>query len=235
MQGAGPPLLLLHGGLSDAITDFGTILPELAAHFRVIAMDTRGHGRSTWGGVPLSYRGFAEDAAALLAHLDVASVSVLGLSDGGISGLHLARWHPRRVVRLITIGASTDISGDTPLGGPMLRQFTAAMYAMRQPGHLMHWRAVNPEPDAVLPFIEALMTEVWRPPVYLTPAELEAITVPVAIVIGDHDEYVTTDHAAVMHQRIPGSVLKVVPDSSHLILESNPTAARTILRELLGY
>ena len=105
--GAGPTLLLLHGGLSDVESDFGSIFPRLGERFTVVAMDTRGQGRSSWGGGPLSYRGFAEDAAALLEELGGGPATVMGLSDGGIAGLHLASHHPSAVARLITIGAST--------------------------------------------------------------------------------------------------------------------------------
>jgi pimeloyl-ACP methyl ester carboxylesterase len=225
LVGSGPPVLLLHGGLSDSESDFGTVIPRLSERFCVVAMDTRGHGRSSWGGGPLSYEGFSEDAAALLRHLGAAPALAIGLSDGGIAGLHLALRHPGLLTRLVAIGASADISGDTLHGGPAIRQFTAAMFAMRHPERLARWMERSPEPEKVMSFIEALMAEVWRPPVYLTHEQLARITVPTTIVLGDRDEYVTLAHAAEMQRRIPGSALAVVPECGHLIFESNPIAA----------
>ncbi len=235
MHGEGPVLLLLHGGLSDAATDFGAVIPRLQSRFRVVSPDTRGHGRSTWGDTPLSYAAFADDAAALLREVGGGPATVLGLSDGGITGFHLAVRHPELVARLIAIGASADLSGDTPHGSPAIRQFTAAMFAAQQPERLAAWLAVSPEPGRVRPFIDALMKEVWRPPVYITPGQLAQIAVPTAIVLGDRDEYVTLAHAAELQRTIPGSVLTVIPDCSHLIFESNPVAAWRLLDPLLAY
>jgi pimeloyl-ACP methyl ester carboxylesterase len=209
------------------------VIPRLASRFRVVALDTRGHGRSTWGGTPLSYAAFADDAAALLRAVGGGPAIVLGLSDGGISGFHLAVRHPELIARLIAIGASADISGDTPHGGPAIRELTAAIFEAEQPTRLATWLAASPEPDRVRPFIDALMREVWRPPVYLTPSELARIGVPTAIVIGDRDEYVTLAHANVLHRTIPGSLLKVIPDCGHLIFESNPAAAWATIGPLL--
>jgi len=155
-------LLLLHGGLSDASADFGTVIPRLQSRCRVAALDTRGHGRSTWGNTPLSYAAFADDAAALLREVDGGPAVVIGLSDGGISGFHLAARHPELVARLIAIGASADISGDTPLGGPAIRQFTSGMFALQQPARLARWRQLSPQPDLVMRFIDALMVESRR-------------------------------------------------------------------------
>jgi pimeloyl-ACP methyl ester carboxylesterase len=234
-HGDGPLLLLLHGGLSDAATDFSAVIPRLAARFRVVALDTRGHGRSAWGDTPLSYAAFADDAAALLRHVGGGPATVMGLSDGGISGFHLAVRHPELVARLIAIGASADISGDTPGGGPMIRQLTAAMFAAQQPERLAAWLAVSPEPGRVMPFIDALLREVWRPPVYITRGQLAQITAPTVIVLGDRDEYVTQAHGAELSRTIPGSILAVIPDCGHLIFDSNPAAAWQLLGPLLAY
>ena len=233
-SGAGPVLLLLHGGLSDSTTDFGTVIPRLESRFRVVALDTRGHGRSSWGETPLSYAGFADDAAALLRKIGGGPAVVMGLSDGGITGFLLAGRHPGLVARLIAIGASADISGDTPHGGPAIRELTAAIFETQQPERLAAWLAVSPEPDRVRPFIDALMREVWRPSVYVTPDELARIAAPTAIVLGDRDEYVTRGHADTLRQAIPGSVLSVIPACGHLVFESNPDATWPVIESLLS-
>ena len=234
-SGAGPVLLLLHGGLSDSVSDFGTVIPRLQSRFRVVALDSRGHGRSSWGDTPLSYAAFADDAAAVLREIGGRPAVVMGLSDGGITGFHLAGRHPELVARLVAIGASADISGDTTHGGPAIREFTAAKFAAQQPERLAAWLAVSPEPDRVRPFIDALMREVWRPPVYVTPDELARIAAPTAIVLGDRDEYVTLAHATELQRTIPGSVLAVIPACGHLVFDSNPGAAWRLIDPLLSY
>lgn len=233
VQGEGPTLLLLHGGLSDSATDFGTVIPRLQSRFRIVAPDTRGHGRSTWGGTTLSYAALADDAAALLREVGGGPATVMGISDGGISGFHLAARHPELVARLIAIGASADISGDTPHAGTAVRRYDSAMFETQQPERLAGWLAASPEPELVRPFIDALMHEVWRSPVYVTADDLTRIVAPTAIVIGDRDEYVTQAHATALKGMIPGSILAVVPDCGHLIFESNPAMSWPVIESLL--
>ena len=75
-----PVLVLLHGGLGSA-DDFAALLPRLQTHYRLIAPDTRGHGRSTFGDVPLTYAQIADDTAQLLHHLGIPKYSLFGFSD----------------------------------------------------------------------------------------------------------------------------------------------------------
>src|SRR6202035_5435738 len=85
-------------------------------HFSVIAMDTRGHGRSPVTSAALGYRLFAEDVAALLDHLAIARASLVGWSDGAVTGLELAMRRPERVARLFAFGANSALDGLTPHG-----------------------------------------------------------------------------------------------------------------------
>ena len=101
-EGAGPPILLIHGGGED-VEMHGPLVAAIAAHgFRVIAYNRRGTGGSTrdnWpgGGVPQH----ADDAAALLRGLDAAPATIIGFSSGGVVALALAERHPEVVDRVI--------------------------------------------------------------------------------------------------------------------------------------
>src|SRR5690606_28337000 len=66
VYGKGTPILLLHGGLYGSIAEFNTLIPELQRNYKVIAISTRGHGKSEIGKKKFSYRLFAEDALAIL-------------------------------------------------------------------------------------------------------------------------------------------------------------------------
>src|SRR2546421_10695942 len=82
IHGAGRPLILLHGGLG-AIEMFGPNLPALAKGRQVIAVDLQGHGRTADIDRPLSVALMADDIAALIQHLGLASADVLGYSLRG--------------------------------------------------------------------------------------------------------------------------------------------------------
>ncbi|HMC99235.1 MAG TPA: alpha/beta hydrolase, partial [Ferruginibacter sp.] len=106
--GQGEPLLLLHGN-SCSISLFEKQIPELAKHFRVIAVDTRGQGKSSEDGKTYSYDLFAEDMNALLDQLKIDSINILGWSDGGNTGLIMAMKYPAKVKRLACMGANVFI------------------------------------------------------------------------------------------------------------------------------
>jgi len=102
--GAGPPVVLLHGGLanSDYLSEQAR---ALALAHRVILVDSRGHGRSTRDARPYGYDLMADDVAALLDSLHIAKADVVGWSDGAIVGLDLALRHPERVGKVVAFAA----------------------------------------------------------------------------------------------------------------------------------
>jgi len=86
----GAPVLLLHGGYGNS-SYFGHLIPALVGHgYSVIAVDSRGHGRSTAPDEQITYHLMAADVLGLLDHLKIAKVSLVGWSDGGVTGFDLA-------------------------------------------------------------------------------------------------------------------------------------------------
>ncbi|MEW2524216.1 alpha/beta hydrolase [Streptomyces sp. NPDC047071] len=106
--GPGPVLLALHGHFSDGRT-FAPLARALAGRWRVIALDQRGHGRSDRAD-DYSRRGYVDDAAAVLRHLGLTDVVVLGHSLGGVNAYQLAARQPRlvRALVVVDIGAAPD-------------------------------------------------------------------------------------------------------------------------------
>ncbi len=110
LYGHGAPVILVHGGLGNS-NYWGLQIPALVAHYQVIALDSRGHGRSTWDGKSISYHQMAEDVIGLMDALHLSKVAVVGWSDGAIIGLDLAIHHPDRLTRLFAYGAIKILKG----------------------------------------------------------------------------------------------------------------------------
>src|SRR5436190_23902147 len=108
--GKGEPLLMIHGG-SASIESWFEQLPELAKTYRVIAPDSRGHGRTQDSTNALSYKLMASDFVELLKQLKITNAIVVGWSDGGIIGLDLAMNHPTLVKKLVAMGANFRADG----------------------------------------------------------------------------------------------------------------------------
>jgi pimeloyl-ACP methyl ester carboxylesterase len=104
-HGTGRPLVLLHGGLGSGEM-FGPILPALAEHHQVVAVDLQGHGRTADIDRPLDVRLMADDVAALVDHLGLEQPDVMGYSLGAGVALHTAAKHPDKVRRLVLVSAN---------------------------------------------------------------------------------------------------------------------------------
>src|SRR5438876_8005123 len=99
VEGAGHPLLLIHGGLGS-LRMWDEQVPAFAQRYRVIRYDTRGFGRTETGDVEFSNRA---DAAAVLDHLGAASAHLVGQSRGGIIALDFVIDYPARADAFVSV------------------------------------------------------------------------------------------------------------------------------------
>jgi monomeric sarcosine oxidase len=202
-DGRGEPLLLLHGGGLSAASHRNTRF-ELSQYFDVIAPDTRGHGKSPDADEPHSYAKFADDILALLDKLNIPRAHILGFSDGAVTALHLAIYHPARVNRVIALGGNYLVEGLT----------SGAIAQMATMGR-------------------SKLTELWLSEPNYSSVELAKITAPVLVAIGDRDA-IRLEHAVAMHQKIPGSELCIFPGAGHMVLWEQPQTAHDAIRRFLA-
>ncbi len=112
--GAGPAVLLLHGGLGNAGNWAHQVPALIDAGYRAVVIDSRGQGRSSRDGRPYSYQLLAADTRAVLDRLGIAKAAVIGWSDGADTGLILARETPGRVAGLFFFACNVDATGTRP-------------------------------------------------------------------------------------------------------------------------
>jgi pimeloyl-ACP methyl ester carboxylesterase len=213
--GHGPPVVLLHGGFANTEVWGAQIQALMQAGYQAIAIDSRGHGRSSRDARPLTYELMASDAVAVMDRLNLPSAAVVGWSDGAIVGLVLAIHHPDRVSRVFAFAANMDPSGVIPGvdRNPLFVRFIAK--ARRDYGRL------SPTPGDFEGF-KAAVEHMWDTEPNYTAADLARITTPVAIVDGDHDEAIKRAHTEYMARAIPGAQLMILPAASHFAMFQQP-------------
>jgi pimeloyl-ACP methyl ester carboxylesterase len=106
-----PTVVLLHGWATTASLNWTPSFRALADHFRVIALDHRGHGRGLRAATPFRLADCADDVAALLATLDVAQCIAVGYSMGGPIAQLLWRRHPEVAAGLVLCATSATFNG----------------------------------------------------------------------------------------------------------------------------
>ncbi len=223
VHGAGRPLLLLHGAYMTVDT-LGPILPGLAESRQVIAVELQGHGHTADIDRPITYEQMADDAAALLAHLGVNRVDVVGYSMGGGVALQLAIRHPGVVRRLVVASASYRLDGMPAVALQMFPSITPELFAgsPMEEAYLRH----APNPGAFPTLVEKLKrldtTDFAWPD-----DDIRGIAAPTLIIVGDSDG-VRLQHAVEMFellgggvmgdlQGMPASQLAVLPGTSHFV------------------
>lgn len=201
------PVILLHGGFSSS-DDWGFEVPLLANTHQVIVMDTRGHGRSTMDDQPFSYELFASDVKGLMDRLRVPKASVVGWSDGGITGLVMAMKYPAYIKKLFTYGSNYNKSGE------INEPFDSALAAKFMNRAKKNYRRLSPTPDGFANFRTRIIILYSTEPNLDTTA-LHRIHLPVTIGCGEYEQFYTQEHFESLAKLIPGATLVVMPAVSH--------------------
>lgn len=225
VYGEGPPVIVLHGG-TGFIESMHYQIRALSDAHRVIAVDSRGHGRSSEPAGALHYRDMAGDVTALMDHLGIAKADVVGWSDGGIIGLLLAVHAPERVGKVVAIGANYDVSGiegDFSSLSADDEAFAAArgMYE-RLAEDPAHWPV----------FFGKIMT-MWQTEPSITEAELQGVSAPVLVMAGEFDS-TKPAHTEKMAALLPNGQLHIVPGGSHFIPLEKPEAVNAAVLAFLA-
>ena len=212
---AGEPLLLLHGGFGN-LEEFNPVVSGLLKKYRLLAMDSRGQGRSTLGTEPLTYKSLQEDAEALLHLLGISKLSVFGMSDGGIVAYRLACFTQLKIERLITI--SSRWNGQNALDTADQMQSVPADYWRSQfPDRVARYEVLNPEPH--FEKLTVALENMWmdQSETGYPNEAIRHIKCPVLICKGDADDIIKRQFVVDAANRIPHSQMAIIPAASHLI------------------
>ena len=223
--GAGDPVLLIHGGLGHADLWAAQVADLMADHLVIIA-DSRGHGRSTRTADAFGYALMAQDYVALLDYLKIDKVDLVGWSDGGIIGLDIAMTHPERLDHLFAHAANITTDGVDPsvATDEVFGAYIGAMMAA--------YSRLSPTADQFDGFV-AQISEMWATQPTWTDAQVAAIAVPVAVVVGEYDEAILREHTEKIAGLIPGAELVILPGVSHFAMLQAPAEYNAAIRAFI--
>jgi pimeloyl-ACP methyl ester carboxylesterase len=218
--GSGMPLVLLHGNGEDS-GYWKDQIPELTRFYRVIAVDSRGHGLSEAGRQGLSFALMARDLKRVLDAHGVSRAHILGFSDGGNLAIKFALTYPQYVDKLILNGANVEMfSGVKPqVQLPLYLEYGALAVA----GRFSRKAACKRE-------ILGLMVHSYG----VSMNDLARIACPTLIIVGEHD-LIRESQTRAMAARIPDCRVEVFRDGDHFVAAKQPSRFnRTVIEFLLG-
>jgi pimeloyl-ACP methyl ester carboxylesterase len=244
-SGAGPPLVLLHGGFADHRM-WEPQVAFFAPRYRVIRPDLRGHGRTrTLVDRPYSVDLLAADLAALLDALAVERAALCGVSFGGMVAQAFAVTQPDRLLALVLAGTavSTALTWDDKVQRLLFprwlmqgtlrllgaRRFVRLSFRVAAALRGSSWLGRDPAThgylaDAMLRMEEGAYADVFGALYDFGPVALEAIAAPTLIVNGEHESCSVFRHAAEFRRRIAGADAVVIPSAGHLANMERPDA-----------
>jgi pimeloyl-ACP methyl ester carboxylesterase len=222
VEGAGPPLVMLHGATSSAAEDYAAQRPAFRQAFRIYLVDARGHAGTRWDVRDGFTRDMlVDDLLAFVDELGLETFHLVGFSMGAMTALTFATRHPERLRTAIISGIDIQREPRTSVAKRLMdperieREEPAwAAQLERRHGPVQGegaWRRLLP----------AIVDDVASARL-LTFEELRRIQLPVLLVYGDRDVFVPVDHAAAIHKQLPDSRLFIAPNSPHQVMASQP-------------
>ena len=206
IYGNGHPLVLIHGGGSTIGTTFGRIIPFLAHHYKLIAVELQAHGHTADRDTPETFEQDAKDVVALLGHLKIPRAHIMGFSNGGQTAMQIGISHPEVVDKLVIISTFYKRDGAQPwlwqamdhatldnMPGPLKEAYLAIAH-----DSVGLERMFNRDKQRMLNFSD------W------SDKDIASINAPTLVLIGN-DDVTQPEHAVAMSRLLPNGKLVILP------------------------
>lgn len=220
IYGKGKPLVMLHGGIAGSSYEMRELIDNFSKYYQVIAISTRGHGKSGIGTKPHTYEQKAKDALAVLNQVTKDSVTVFGFSDGGYTGYYLASMFPERVKQMVIIGAAETHPGDYKINLKVSDMMKLDKVYWEQQLQLM------PEPGRLQEMFDKVSDASSK--MLVSKDFFATIKCPVLVMAGNHDQFLSTQRVVNASKMIPNAELAIIPNTTHAaFLENFPAVWAT--------
>jgi non-heme chloroperoxidase len=231
----GEAIVFLHG-YSDSWFSFSRVLPLLSPEYHAFALTQRGHGDSDKPQCCYTPEDFAADVDAFMEALGIEEATLVGASTGALFAQRVALSYPRRVSRLVLVGAQTPANeaNEVVLG---LQEEVRALEDPVPPEFVRAFQEGTIHQPVPQEFLDTVVSEslklparVWRD--YLEGAvlsidhdyvlPLREIDVPTLMLWGEQDPLFPREEQERLAAAIPGATLKVYPETGHAVHWDRP-------------
>jgi 3-oxoadipate enol-lactonase len=238
------PALVFSNSLGTTLRMWDSVVGQLQMQFRCIRYDTRGHGASSVPSSSFMIDDLADDLAALLDHLGLATAHVAGLSLGGMTAQKLAIRHPKRVESLTLMATSACMPTQAAwhdraalvrregtaaiIDATLLRWFTPTFVRSASSDVIDVREAfVATSRNGYAACCEAIGAMDLRP-------DLPQIMAPTFIIAGRDDPATPVSMMEEITVGIRHATLAIIPNAAHLLAVEQPGATAKLLRTAIA-
>ncbi|MFN8346969.1 MAG: alpha/beta hydrolase [Spirosomataceae bacterium] len=213
IYGKGQPIVLLHGGILGSTIEMADFIDSLKKNYQVIAISTRGHGKSDIGSLPITYEKKANDVIAVIHAVTKEKAILLGFSDGAYTGYKVAGMYPAQIKKMIAIGAGEQIPG--------LRKvvFNPKELLALDPAYWTQQKALMPQPERLEEFWTGM--ETFYNTMTASKELFGAIRCPVLVMAGELDRNAPLSTVIHAYHMIPNAQLSIIPNTGHVVFLEN--------------
>jgi pimeloyl-ACP methyl ester carboxylesterase len=222
VEGAGPPLVLLHGATSSAVEDWAAQRPSFRKAFRVYLVDARGHAGTKWD----VRNGFSrdllvDDLRTFVDALQLQTFHIIGFSMGAMTALTFATRYPERLRTAVISGIDVQREPRTRVARRLMDPERILREEPEWAAQLERRHAPVQGEGAWQRLLPAIANDVANARL-LTPDEMRNARVPILLVYGDRDIFVPADHAVAIQRQLPDSRLLIAPNTGHQVMATQP-------------
>lgn len=227
VYGKGNPLVILHGGIFGSTVEMGRFIDSLSKKFMVIAVSTRGHGKSEMGSVEPSYEQKARDVNTILNKETKDRAIVLGFSDGAYTSYYLAGHFPSKVKSIVAIGAGVWTKGERAFSLNRKMAFDLDSLYWRQQLKLM------PQPEKIDQWFSSLNS--YYNSLNVGKEVFESIKSPVLLIAGEKDQNAPLATVIEAYKMLPKAQLGIIPNAPHSAFQANFDAVWADIVPFIGF
>jgi pimeloyl-ACP methyl ester carboxylesterase len=215
-----PSLLILHGAIG-ASSQLKAIAEKLSANYQVHLFDFPGHGGKTLPDKPFSIQLFSAAVLNYIQEHNLQQLTIFGYSMGGYVAMHLAKYHPEFIKRIITLG--TKFHWDEATATKEIKMLDAAAIVAKVPAFAATLEEMHAPNDwkEILQRTANMLIEMGRDNP-LKPEDYKEIRIPCLIMLGDRDKMVTLEETVTVYKSLADAQMAVLPGTPHPVEQVDP-------------
>lgn len=215
-----PTLLFLHGGLGN-IEVFNDLISQLPNEFKMIGIDSRGHGKSTLGSQSLTYELLQNEVETIIKHLNIEDITIIGFSNGGTIAYRLAALSNLKIKKIITIGSPWNTKHVERITDSFSK-LTCDIWKQHCQDDFEHYQKLNPEPNINRMFKLAIDMALDTSSKGRPNACVKNIKCPLFITRGENDPIVSYQDIQDLAETVKKGTVCNISSAGHEALKDQP-------------